>query len=274
MKKFFIISMSILPVVAFVIIYTYFAYNPEKSMNYNSSTEETTGNVSINEVTLPLPTLIGGNGEIYAVPTDHSGRINISTKRLYMLLPVKHINQNPELPTGCEITSLTMVLNYLGFDIDKITLADNFLDKLETPDGSFYDFFIGDPKLPNGMGCFAPAITNAANKYLKTTDSELKASNISGSTLQAFFDELSDGNPIIIWTSSNLSMPVKYTPINLNTNSVFNWPNNEHCVVLIGYNLEKNIVYLADPLKDIIECDLNVFSKSYEDYYKQAVVIK
>lgn len=33
------------------------------------------------------------------------------------------IIQNPELPTGCEITALTMVLNYYGYPADKIVMA-------------------------------------------------------------------------------------------------------------------------------------------------------
>ena len=35
------------------------------------------------------------------------------------------LNQLPELPTGCEVTSLTMVLNYLGYDADKTDIAAN-----------------------------------------------------------------------------------------------------------------------------------------------------
>ena len=42
-------------------------------------------------------------------------------------LNVENILQNPELPNGCEITSAAIVLNYLGFDIDKVTLAENCL---------------------------------------------------------------------------------------------------------------------------------------------------
>ena len=38
--------------------------------------------------------------------------------------------QNPELPTGCEITALTQTLNFYGFDIDKVTLIKLFLTLL------------------------------------------------------------------------------------------------------------------------------------------------
>lgn len=44
-----------------------------------------------------------------------------------MQLNVENILQTPELPNGCEITSAAIVLNYLGFDIDKVTLAENYL---------------------------------------------------------------------------------------------------------------------------------------------------
>ena len=47
-------------------------------------------------------------------------------------LPVPLILQNPELPNGCEITSLCMLLRYLGFDADKCLLADNYLPRTET----------------------------------------------------------------------------------------------------------------------------------------------
>ena len=55
---------------------------------------------------------------------------------------------------------------------------------------------------------------------------------------------------------------------------VFNWPSNEHCVVLTGFNLEKNTVFIADPLSDIVERDLTEFAATYSAYYRQAVVIK
>ena len=40
-------------------------------------------------------------------------------------LNVENILQAPELPNGCELTSAAVVLNYLGFGIDKVTLAEN-----------------------------------------------------------------------------------------------------------------------------------------------------
>lgn len=262
MKKKLAVFLIILPIFIFITLYIYFAYNPSKVLGRSYSMSEAT-----------LPGATGSDGQLLdAAAFDDLPAI--TAKQLYMLMPVQYISQNPELPTGCEITSLTMTLNYLGFDVDKTYMAENYLARLEGFDGSFYDYFIGNPFETKGWGCFAPAITNAANKYLGSQLSSLTAYNISNSSIQSLFDELSDGNPVIVWTTSAWGTETRYTPITLNDNTFFNWPSNEHCVVLIGFNLEKSTVFLADPLIGIVERDLSEFSKTYNAYYKQAVVIK
>ena len=52
---------------------------------------------------------------------------NFQIPASFMIDGFQTVLQNPELPTGCEVTSLTQTLNYLGFNIDKLTLADNFM---------------------------------------------------------------------------------------------------------------------------------------------------
>lgn len=58
------------------------------------------------------------------------------------------IYQEPELPTGCEVTALAMILNYYDFDVDKVTLATEYLPCIITDDYYGLDmdnYFIGDP---------------------------------------------------------------------------------------------------------------------------------
>ena len=56
-------------------------------------------------------------------------------------LAVNLIKQMPELPTGCEITAVTMMLQYAGQPVDKVTLAHEMpYDASDWNKG-----FVGDP---------------------------------------------------------------------------------------------------------------------------------
>ena len=78
----------------------------------------------------------------------------LETMPLTYQLDVPIISQYPELPTGCEITSLTILLNYLGYNIDKTTLAKNYLNYTYSTSITFSDAFIGSPFNNDGYGCF------------------------------------------------------------------------------------------------------------------------
>lgn len=62
----------------------------------------------------------------------------------YRIEDFEWLGQYPELPTGCEITSLTSVLNYYGYDVDKEVMADDYLEK---GSGSFYKNVSWKPKI-------------------------------------------------------------------------------------------------------------------------------
>lgn len=63
------------------------------------------------------------------------------------VLDVDVIYQRPELPTGCEVTSLTALLQYLGFDVDKTTMAEDFLPcSYDTAKNTLDDAYIGLPQ--------------------------------------------------------------------------------------------------------------------------------
>ena len=66
-------------------------------------------------------------------------------------IEMENILQNPELPTGCESVALTMVLKYLGFDLEKTTIADDYL---VFADRNFAMGYIGNPHTEDGAGIF------------------------------------------------------------------------------------------------------------------------
>ena len=78
-------------------------------------------------------------------------------------LQVESILQYPELPTGCEVTCLTMALNYHGYDISKTDLVDEYL-LYRT---EYYQVgFGGSPYSENGSSMWPPAIVDMANIFL------------------------------------------------------------------------------------------------------------
>lgn len=189
---------------------------------------------------------------------------------------VEPILQMPELPTGCEITSLTMVLDYYGYNVDKITMADNYLIKEPDSGDNNLDFntaFIGDPKNESSFGCFAPVIQQTAENFFKSRSKKMNAADISGLTLQQLFHYVDKGYPLVVWATISLMEPEWHHYWTKSDGTEVYFPSQEHCVVLTGYDLDKGIVYIDDPLKGAVEYDMDDFEKVYDQMKKQAVLI-
>ncbi len=188
-------------------------------------------------------------------------------------LNVVAISQLPELPTGCEITSLAIVLNYYGYKADKCVLSDNYLAKGAVGVSDFNAVFIGNPRNSNSYGCYAPVIVNSAKKYLSERNSGLVTENITGTELEDLFLHIDKGAPVIVWGSINCVEPY-YSKTWYVNGKKLSWISNEHCMVLTGYDTEKNTVSVADPLAGSIkEYNIDIFKKRYNTFGKQAVVI-
>lgn len=196
-------------------------------------------------------------------------------------IDMENVLQLPELPVGCEITALTILLRYCGFDADKTDLAGNYLPKgvnYRTEDGkvykdSFFDYFIGDP-FSRGYGCFANAIEKAANAYIADHGGGFTVKNISGSHPDVLYDYLAEGTPVLCWATDGMIEPEYYeTWYDYDTGEQLDWYLNEHCFVLAGFNMSGDIVTLNDPMKGIIDYNINKFETRYDQMYRQAIVI-
>lgn len=135
------------------------------------------------------------NGKIYAV------KINV---------PV--ISQMPELPTGCEMTAVAMLLQYKGVKISKFQVADQTPRSMNADAG-----FIGDPYSPTGGWVFPQGIAPVVNKYLG------KSVDLTGASISTIYKKLTQGHPVVVWMA------------NFNTFS-------NHAIILTGYN-KKSIFY-------------------------------
>lgn len=202
--------------------------------------------------------------------TQTTAQSTQSSGKSYKLSGFKWVNQYPELPTGCEITALTSVLNYYGYNVKKETMADDYLKK---GSGSFYEMFLGNPRKKEGSyGCMAQSIADAANLYFKKNSISRKAVNISGSEFDKVLDYVSDGYPVIVWNTINMKPAYESKKLVLG-GKTYTWIAPEHCVVVIGFDRDANEVYVADPASGLVTRNLSIFKQRYNSLKKQAVYI-
>lgn len=197
-------------------------------------------------------------------------------------IDMANILQNPELPVGCEITALTILLNYYGFDADKTDMAKNYLPTSwgnpRTVDGklykdSFFDYFIGDP-FSRGYGCFSPAIEKAANAYISSHGGGYTVKNISGCHPDTLYEYLIAGTPVLCWATDGMIEPEYYeTWYDNATGEQLDWYLNEHCFVLAGFNIANSTVSLNDPMKGIIDYNIDKFEVRFKQMHSQAIVL-
>lgn len=185
-------------------------------------------------------------------------------------LDIPFVSQYPELPTGCEITALTTVLNYLGYNVDKLTMADYYLDKGEMGEVSPYKAFVGNPRDEDSCGAFAPVLVNSATKYLKSQRSYMNVYNITGAEYNELLDYVDDGHPVLVWETMYMKEPYESCTWNIDGENIM-WLSREHAMVLIGYTQSTYI--MADPLRGICEYDKELVETRYKSMGKQAIVI-
>lgn len=172
------------------------------------------------------------------------------------MLAVENITQKPQLPNGCEATSLAILLNYLGYSADKQDLAYNYLplQPFEYADGTYYggnpDYvYVGNPG-GNGYYCYARPLAMAANQYLANQASPYQALDCTGLTEEDLVALVASGHPVIVWKTIDHAAPRsrEHLAWTLPVSGELYAPLvNLHVVVLCGYDTES--FYFCDPLQ-------------------------
>ena len=111
-----------------------------------------------------------------------------STTSVQLRVPL--IDQLPELPTGCEMTATTMMLQYAGVKIDKEQFAARVPRSTNPNTG-----FVGDPTLAYGIGLYIypKGLLPTLRHYLPS------AVDLSGVSLQRLKAQLAKGHPVVAW---------------------------------------------------------------------------
>lgn len=189
-----------------------------------------------------------------------------------IVLDVPEILQLPELPTGCEATALSMALAYDGVEIDKTTVARDYL-VYNYEDENMALGYVGDPFSEDGAGCFAPAIRETAERIFEDRGIEGSARDISGTSLDDLLVYVSSGRPVIVWTSMYMAEPEFTGEEGRYQGRTYRWYRQEHCVVLSGYDLGERKLQINDPLEGIVWRDMDAFGGIYDRTGQNAVVL-
>jgi uncharacterized protein YvpB len=177
------------------------------------------------------------------------------------------IRQNPELPAGCEITSLTMLLQYTGVTKTKMELAAE-MPKDETPvvlntDGSIQFWgnpntgFVGDiTRKARGFGIYHAGLFPLLKQY------NPQALDITNQPFEAYEQQIAKGIPVIVWTTIDYLVPVRWATWNTSSGPI-QVTFAEHAVLLVGF--DDKSVYLNDPLsgKKSVQVDKAQFIESW-----------
>lgn len=242
---------------------------------------DTTSNVSETTATTTTPaSTTAKTTEVTSVASKTNAAVVEDSLRV--VLPVENIQQLPELPAGCEITSTTIALNYeLGITESKMDMV-SYLPMDKWPDensvwSSPWDVFVGDPSL-NYYGAYSPVIKKTLENYFKKNklDKEYKVTDLSGSSVSELYDAIDDGHPVIVWATIKMKASKPGNSWYLEDGSKYTWIAGEHCLVLIGYDLEQDTVILSDPYdsRGTVEYSTETFEARYEELFKQALIIE
>jgi len=194
------------------------------------------------------------------------------------LLSVPIIHQFPDFPSGCESVSAVMALQYYNEKISVSRFVNKHLSKnshyyykngvYHGPDP--YQHFIGDPTTTHSYGCMAPVIEKALISYFGSND---RVKNTTGQSLSELCSTYIDqGMPVLVWVTIGMIETTPGASWHLEDGTKFTWPNNEHCMVLVGYS--KTHYFFNDPYRGTVKSYPHwLCNARYKDLGMQSIAI-
>ena len=194
--------------------------------------------------------------------------VNVQEKVDYMdkktvFIDVPYYNQmDVNAPNGCEATALYMALKYK----QKINIELIDFIRKQPYSQSPYFGFSGDPfGLPTREDDYYTIFPTALIQYAKNYGC---VRDISGSHLRDIRDELANDHPVIVWATGNFKKP------QLKTYYFGQAVKNLHIVLVNGYDMNKEIFYIQDPMnRELKEVSFKDFALAY-DTMKFAICVE
>ncbi len=205
----------------------------------------------------------------------------------HYLIHVPPLDQYPQLPNGCEVTSLTMLMTAVGHPMNKMTLAQEMpkdptrlvLTSTTNANGQVVHHvkYWGNPNVGfvgsvyqsgEGYGIYHGPMFHFLNQLLPG-----RAEDLTGDSFSTLLHHVAQGIPVEAWTTTTFQPtndwvtwqspegPVTATPL-------------EHAVLIVGYG--PGTLYVNNPLNGEAaeKVPEGPFIQSWRQLGKQAITVK
>lgn len=189
---------------------------------------------------------------------------------------VPNICQHPEMPTGCEATSLTMLMNWNGKALTnhEVVKAMPKGDKVQLIDGEWHGGnpnkeFVGDPYEDDGsFGVFEKPILETIDVFLPNQGTDL--TNLPFAEL---LEIVRSGEPVMAWTTIDQKTTFHSKTWSDSEGNTIKWHRYEHAVVIVGVDSEN--IFANDPTTGKEEkYNRELFERNWASMGRRAVTLK
>lgn len=185
--------------------------------------------------------------------------------------------QYPQLPTGCEATSLAMLLNWADQSVSKDDVAAKLPKgkKVKWIDGGWYGAnpnqqFVGDPYTDSddgSFGVFEKPILATIEMFMPG-----KGVNLTGQEFNDLLAMVHSGKPVLAWTTLKQNQTYYTGTWQDETGRTIDWYHYEHAVVITGIDEGNVIVHDPDTGKEEYY-DKTLFKQNWISMGKRAVTL-
>ena len=214
------------------------------------------------------------------VTTQHTHDYQLPNSAvLWDVTPMKQTG----LPTGCEATGLTILLNWLGFDVTKEAMALTYMPRQDFyyADGKligadFINTFAGNPSREKmSYGCYVPCMIKTVENYFDDIGyTDYQITDLTGTSLDDLFYYVYERVPVPSRSTPNLKTPKTGDSWYTSDGRYVTWQQGHHCMILVGYDYSKNIVYASESMySSIVSYDMDKFRNIYNLKGKYSMIV-
>lgn len=189
---------------------------------------------------------------------------------------VPTICQHPEMPTGCEATALTMLLNWAGESLTNHEVVERLPkgDKVELIDGIWrggdpHTEFVGNPY--EDEGCFGVF----EGPILKTIDAFMpdRGVDLTNQPFENLLEIVGNGKPVMAWTTINQQTTFHSKTWTDQNGRTIKWHRYEHAVIIVGFDADNIIA--NDPTTGKEEhYQRDLFERNWASMGRRALTLK